>query len=512
MKTALLLSIITLYISACTNEELRNPPSEISVKSFEEITVNFSHEWDKDYHPFSGATVLDYDNNGTLDIFIGGGNNQNDALFTYKNGQFTNVIANTGLSSPNPTYGTTSIDIDNNGYSDIITARDNGITLYLNNNGTFTPQNITLSLKENEVPLSVAASDIDNDGDADLYVSVFISKQAFKSATFNDPHHAKKNILLRNEGNLNFKDITNSSNTAGLQNTFYSSFTDLNNDGFEDLIIAQNTGQVEIYKNNRNQTFSKVNFDSGYGFWMGLAIGDYDNDNDPDLFFSNLGNSIPSLLTTGDLTDSQPHNPEWLLLRNDGNFNFTNQTEETQLTNHGFAWGAVFEDLNLDGKQDLLVAQNYIKWPLHKISKLPGKSFIQNNGEFYHLKKSGLENPYFGQSPIIIDFNNDAKPDVVWLNMNGPLRAFINQSENHSIAFRIPDTTRYLGATMKLQTTRNRILEKQLTRTTGLLTNQSPDIVFALKPDEKIRQATIILLNGTTKPIKNLEINTVNRL
>ena len=89
---------------------------------------------------------------------------------------------------------------------------------------------------------------------------------------------------------------------------------------------------------------------------MGVAVGDIDNDGDQDLFFSNVGKSIPKVLTAGDLRDDQHQTHEWLLLRNDGDFHFTDLTEAYRLTGEGFAWGAVFEDLDLDGRLDLLVS------------------------------------------------------------------------------------------------------------------------------------------------------------
>ena len=119
---------------------------------------------------------------------------------------------------------------------------------------------------------------------------------------------------------------------------------------------------------------------------MGLGMADIDNDNDIDLFLSNAGNSIPSFLVSGDLREDQAQNLEWLVLQNDGTLEFSDITKDVDADGFGFAWGGVFEDVNLDGAQDLVVAQNYVKWPLHKLFKLPGKVLLgdsKNVSKFY---------------------------------------------------------------------------------------------------------------------------------
>lgn len=119
---------------------------------------------------------------------------------------------------------------------------------------------------------------------------------------------------------------------------------------------------MEIFQNIKNRKFKQiVTPDKEFGFWMGLAVGDMDNDGDQDLLFTNVGTSIPTFLLQGDLVDGQSVTPDWMLFRNDGEFKFTDVTKEYNLDKNAFAWGAVFEDLNLDGSLDLLVAQNYIK-------------------------------------------------------------------------------------------------------------------------------------------------------
>jgi hypothetical protein len=473
------------------------------VTAFEPVPTSLQHDWDETVHPFSGAAVIDIDGDGRYEVFVSGANNQPDALLAYRDGRLENRIEGSGLSNPVAGHGPVSIDMDNDADVDLLVARDDGLYLYLNQGGKFSESKIPLSLANNAVPFSVAVADIDHDGDADLYVSVFVSFDSFRSATYNDPEHAKANVLLLNNGDLSFTDITEVSGTASLQNSFLAVFTDLDNDGWQDLVVAQNTGEVEIFRNNRDLTFAAIPSNSGYGFWMGLGVGDIDRDGDQDLFFSNVGDSIPAFLTTGDIHDDQRHNLEWLLLRNDGDFRFTDVTAAYGITDEGFAWGGIFEDLNLDGQLDLVVAQNYIKWPLHKLFKLSGRTYLQSadGGRFTHVEALGLENSYYGQSPLSVDLNSDGKPDLLWINMDGPVRAFLNRSNANSFTVTVPESPALLGTRVRVETSSGNSYTREVMTSTGMLTDQTPDLVFGLGSAERLERVVVSRIDGSTQII-----------
>lgn len=478
---------------------------------FTPVPVDFTHVWAKGTHPFTGAAVIDIDGDGAFEIFIGGGAGQHDVLLSYRDGRLLNVEPGTGLSKDSTTYGSTAIDLDADGDTDLLVAREDGVFLYLNAKGRFQERRIPINLPVDSVPFSAAVADIDHDGDGDLYISIFVNAKKFRSATFNDPTHAKANRMLLNNGDLTFTDITESSGTASKQNTFFSAFVDLNSDGWEDLVVAQNTGAVEIFRNMKDRTFEPVPTTSPFGFWMGLAVGDIDNDGDQDLFFTNVGHSIPLFLTSGDLRKDQRHTHDWMLLRNDGNFHFTDVTDEYGLTGEGFAWGAVFEDLNLDGQLDLFVAQNYIKWPVHKLLKLSGRTYLQTGENpartFQQAPTLGLENKHFGQSPVIVDLDGDGRQDLVWLNIDGPARAFLNTAPGNYVTIVVPDTVASIGTTITLETNQGRSYTRAVVGTVGMLTDQTPELSFGLGRQEQILRAVIQRPNGQTEVIPAPPIN-----
>ena len=509
------MAITLLAVGACVPrfEDAHTTTAPVTVSPFQEVSTPFTHVWTEPSHPFTGAAVIDIDGDGAFEVFVGGGEGQADALLSFQNGAFVDVIAGTGLSNTaEATYGTASSDMDGDGDVDLVVARNNSLTLYINQGGKFSAQNVPVTLDTDAVPLSVSISDIDADGHPDLYVSAFVSFPAFRSATFNDPTHAKLNVMLRNNGDLTFTDITAASNTAGLNNTFHTVFADLDNDRDPDMILSQNTGEIEIFENDGKGVFSPVATNSGYGFWMGLAVGDIDHDGDVDIFASNIGTSIPDFLTDGDLTEDQRHYTKWMLYRNDGDMTFTDITADMNLHGYGFAWGAQFEDLNLDGEVDILVAQNYVKWPLHKWGPLDNKALLQIDAPegraFYQVENLGLDNPYFGQSPMIVDINADGRADVLWLNMNGPLRAFLNTSEGNYLTVRVPDSPDMLGATVTLTLASGKTVSRQVIASTGLLTDPTPDVHFGLG-SATVERAELIMTNGQRKSIASPAINSV---
>lgn len=512
-------ALLLMNISGCSflddDEHIRKIQNPPEVRPFKEIELNYKHEANPDRFPFTGGAAIDIDGDGKMEVFISGSKDQVNGIFSYQDGKMVNITAQTMLHAED-TYGATAVDIDNDGDTDLLLAQYNDVWIYLNNRGKFTGKKLNLSLPKDSFPTNIALTDLNNDGLIDLYVSIFVTANRFVAATFHDPDHAKHNIMLLNKGNNLFEDVTQVTGTAGLQNTFHSSFVDLDNNGYQDLVLANNTGQIEIYKNSGNLKFEKLNFNSGLGFWMGLGIGDIDNDGDQDLFFSNTGSTVPVDLLRGDLKDVEQVNSEWLLLKNEGNWHFSDATKEYSLDGYGFGWGGVFEDINLDGQLDLLVAQNYVNWPAHKLNKLSNKAFLQldNKGEmgFYHLDSLNLNNPYYGQTTLITDLDNDGKPDVVWLNMNGPVRAFLNQSNNNFIKVAVPDNVKYLNALLWIEYANGgKSYTKQIVTNTGMSTDQTPDIFFGLGKETSVKALNIKTNDGNVKiinaPVLNQTIN-----
>lgn len=514
-----LMALLGVGIAGCdvAQEPSYAPERTFRTSSFREIPTDFVHRWaGRETHILSAAAVLDADGDGALELFVGGGEGQADQLLHYVDGRMQARADGRRLSSPSASYAATASDLDLDGRPDLLVSRRNGVTLYLNR----TPPGgelrfvsrllLRASLPEDAVALGVAPADYDRDGDMDLYVSVFVDAEHFRSVTFNDASHAKKNILLRNEGGLRFVDATQEAGAAATQNTFGALWADLDQDRWLDLLLAPNTEQVQILHNQRNGRFRLIDLPTGRGFWMSATVGDIDADSDADLFLSNSGISMPDWLLRGDLRADQRFRGRWALLRNDGGMRFADVSRAYGIYDYGFGWGGVMEDVNLDGRLDLLVGQNYIKWPLHHLWKLPGKVLLNLEAYMPPLRQVdalGLDNRYFGQSPLVMDMNGDGRQDVLWLNMDGPLRAFLNRSKENYVMVRLPDRADLVGTQVTLVFADGRSPTHFVGNNIGIGTDQSSDIAFGLAGRSAVEQIVIDWPNGRRKIIANPPIN-----
>ena len=401
-----------------------------TIPTFTEQKINYTHTYvNTDTWPAIGGTVFDIEGDGIPEVFVTGAAGQPDLVLSYRDKAVVDVTERVGLSSvAGATYDVHALDVDVDGDDDLLLIRDNNLLLYVNMDGMYQEYSIPISIEKKAVPITVSSGDIDNDGFPDIYISTFIQKSLFKKGTFNDPNHRTANIVLHNNRDYTFSDITQSSGLDFKQNTFYSRFVNIDNDEFVDLVVVPNTDRVQVYKNLGNLKFQRMAPLTDFGFWMGIAVGDVDGDGDEDIFLSNAGRSIPRFLLSGDARGDQPIDIGWRLLRNDGEFIFTDITEKSGVGFDEWAWGSELADFNNDGYLDLVVLENFIDWPIHKVFANPGRLLIQDTqGHFVSTEgRSGVSNRFFGQTPIVVDFNSDNFPDLVYLNQNGPVRVFLN--------------------------------------------------------------------------------------
>ena len=503
---ALLLVVVIVRFSLDKRVPYQVSTDNIVIPTFESVYLDFDQQLkDAESIPFTASAVIDIDKDGVEELYIGGGPNQEDALFEFVDGEF--VLLSPGIIEKpeigDASFGSSVIDVDANGFSDLIVARTNGVWLYLNEDGRFTAQKLDLDLGTDTSPLQVAVGDINRDGHFDMYVSGYIRKELVEGQNiFNKEGYGGTSRMFLNNGDNSFTDITESSGLYYTHNTFMGIFVDVDNDGLEDLVVAHDTGQVRTWKNLGNQKFRNMpnpNSDE-YSYPMGIAVTDYKNNGLVDLFFSNVGTTPPHFAVTGDLRDDQVFNPDWIMFQNRGGFEFDDIAEEVKLAGYEFSWGAIFEDFNLDGRDDLVVSENYIGFPPHKMPllRLPGRFLMQTEtGEFAATgKQSGVVNTGYGISPITADFNNDGYPDLVHVNIAGKPKAFINNGgDANYLKVQLPDTLGSIAAKIAVTLSDGSMLYRDWVTGEGLCSDQSHIQIFGLG-DASATDISVQYING----------------
>jgi hypothetical protein len=416
----------------------------------------------------SGVALLDYDNDGWLDIYLVNGSTYDAlsgktsaphaALFhNNHDGTFTDVAQQAGVTNDRWGFGVAVGDYDNDGWPDLYITNFGKNRLYHNNHdGTFTDVAEKAGVTLGNWSTGATFGDVDGAGRLDLFVAGYVhydieqppipgsSVVAFSTCEFRglkvmcgprglkgEPDH-----LFRNNGDGTFTDV---SKKAGVDdaNAYYglsAVFVDLNNDGKVDLAVANDSTPNYLYINQGDGTFEDASYASGYALnengretaSMGIAVGDY------------LNNGLLDLYNT---VFSDDYNP---LYRNDGGGNFTEVSYQAGIaepTIPFLGWGTGFLDFDNDGWKDLLAANGHV-YPGVDQSDW-GTTFAErpllfrnfHNGKFElvpPVKGTGLAALLTARGAAFGDLFNDGKIDVVINQLNNTPVLLRNVSTDHN--------------------------------------------------------------------------------
>jgi len=402
-----------------------------------------------------GVALLDYNNDGLLDIFfVNGGHidspmrgenfDRHDPRYwnrlyrQNRDGSFTDVTAQAGLADAgdgNYGMGVAVGDYDNDGYPDLyVTGYGKNVLYHNNGDGTF--RDVTAKAGVAGAGWSVSAGffDYDNDGKLDIFVTRYMEWDTKHNKDCGGNFHTycppgefprTTNILYRNRGDGTFEDVSERSGIAAKKGHGLGvAFADYNGDGFIDIYVLNDGMQQYLFRNNGNGTFTEVgieagaalNVDGGPLSGMGVVFQDYDNDGRPDVIVTTLPRQT------------------YAVFHNDGGGIFSDQGLQTgvsMLSGVTSGWGVGLEDFDNDGQKDLFVAQGHVLENVEKID--PSLHYLEptllalNHRGRFQQSDPGTSALVAARGAAFGDLNNDGWIDAVTTVLGGHPQVFMNR-------------------------------------------------------------------------------------
>ena len=509
-RSALLLLFLTLPLVSCEAPQAPAPaessasvaaeaPAETSSQETElsaaaapfrdvaaEVGLDFTH-WNgmtgNFYYPEmmgSGAALIDYDNDGDLDVYLVQGSllgdaRAEDAIFPppaasgdqlFRNElssgvlSFTNVTNELGLQALGYGMGALAADFDNDGWTDLYVTNLGQDQLWRNLEGkSFVDVTKAAGIDQARWSVPALAVDIDGDNFLDLFLGRYVEWDASTDPSCTDELGLRNycgplsfkplpDALLRGSEGLVFEDL---SARAGIRRAFGAALgaaaADFDGDGRLDLYVANDGVPNQLWHREavKEPRYIDAALLSGTAVSgegkpeasMGVAVADEDGDGDEDLFLAHLDKETNTLY------------------RNNGAGIFDDASIVSGLgpASRPFTgFGTAFVDYDLDGVLDLMVfngAVKNIKEAALSGDKLPlrqpNQLFHGLGGGRYELVDGG---PAFrleevSRGAAFGDLDNDGDPDVVLVNNSGPVRLLLNQASERVASEKTAETMRH---------------------------------------------------------------------
>ena len=407
-----------------------------------------------------GVALFDYDGDGWLDVYLVNGSTYaalkglepapRAALFhNNHDGTFTDVTAKAGVSNDRWGFGVAVGDYNNDGWPDLYVTNFGKNRLYRNNgDGTFTDvaeqAGVAVSGKTPIWTTAAAFGDYDRDGYLDLFVAGYLKFDPDHPPVPGSPDVGRnfceyrgqttpcgprglpgeRDFLFHNNGDGTFTEVAEKAGVSD-PNGYYgfaAAWVDVDDDGWLDLLVANDSTPNYLYRNRGDGTFEDVSLASGFALnengreqaSMGIAVGDYDNDGRVDLYVTNFSDDYNTLY------------------HNEGGGNFLDITFQLGLgepTIPFLGWGTGFIDYDNDGRKDIFVANGHVYRSVDKTDW--GTTWAQRPQLFRNLNGARFQEvpPATGSGLAVLasargaafgDIFNDGHIDVVMNNLDGP--------------------------------------------------------------------------------------------
>ena len=513
--------------------------------------------WGELYHEFqvgaigTGVAIGDYDGDGKPDIFVVS-KTESCRLFRNLGGwKFEDVTEKAGVGDQGAAagiwkQGATFVDVNNDGLLDIYVCRFNAPNLlYINQgDGTFKEMAHAYGLDVKDACVMAAFCDYDRDGWLDVFIQTNL-------LSFNDHPGGQKNYLFHNNRDGTFTNVSERAGISGEAQGHSATWWDFDNDGWPDLYVANDFSQPDkLYHNNRDGTFTNV-IDRVVPHMpfsaMGSDLGDINNDGLIDLFVPDMAATTHEKDQRG-MADSRgrttednrnpglaPQYERNAVYLNTGTGRCLEAAYLTGLVATDWTWSPRFEDLDNDGRLDLFVTNGMHREatnidlmsrqmsaettaerlrilrdspPLaesHLAFRNLGDLHFENSGAAWGLNLRGVS---FGSA--FGDLDGDGDLDLVYANYQKGVTVLRNDSDTgHRIVIDLRGTlsNRFgVGATVRIETASGPQV-RQLVLARGVLSSSEPMIHFGLGEDLSIKRLTVTWPSGHVQTFENLAVD-----
>jgi hypothetical protein len=499
----------------------------------------------------SGAAWGDYDNDGYPDLYVvdvagpltytpeqmaksPGGNR---LYHNNRDGTFTDVTEKAGVGFKGIGMAAAWADYDNDGYLDLVVTSFDRIILYHNNgDGTFTDMTKKAGLdKYRGFWTGAAWGDYDRDGNVDLYIGGYVKYEPLQdpdkvNRQYNtlvphtlDPgaYAPERNLLFHNNGDGTFTEVAKEAGVDDAQDrTLSVAWYDFDGDGWPDLYVANDLWGSKLFLNLHNGKFKDVTREVGaldFRGAMGIGIGDWDNDGDPDIFLTHWMYQRDTLF---DNLMFSPGDDQ----REPGRLFFADIADMVgigPLTYNLVGFGGGFFDYDNDGKLDILVVNGSMfeqgKDTCHLVP-MKNLLFWQKNPQdgFYEVGSvsgEAFQQEHVGRGAAFADYDNDGNMDVFIVNQEGRPMLLHNNGGTHNnwLKVRVKCTKSNrtgFGTKVKIETG-NYARTEEIGGQTSYLSQDFQEAHFGLNKETEATRVTVTFPSGVVHTLKHVKANQI---
>jgi enediyne biosynthesis protein E4 len=496
----------------------------------------------------TGVAIGDYDGDGLPDLFVVSKTESCRLFRNLGNWKFEDVTERAGVGDKGEAaaiwkQGATFVDVDNNGLLDLYVCRFNAPNLlYINQgDGTFREEAAARGLAVKDASVMAAFCDYDRDG----FLDVFLQTNLLDAAT---RPNGQRDYLFHNNGDGTFTDVTEKAGIRGDAQGHSAIWWDYDGDGWPDLYVANDFAQPDkLYRNNRDGTFTDT-IDSVVPHMpfssMGSDLGDVNNDGLMDLFVADMAatthqkdqrtmvNARRLDADPADGSSAAPQYPYNALYINTGTGRFLEASHMAGLAATDWTWSVRLEDLDNDGRLDLFVTNGMHrevtnadlirrvelaetpdeKARIERTSPVMAEQHLafRNLGDLRFEDVSaawGLNQVGVSFGAAFGDFNGDGNLDLVYSNYRRGVTVLRNDSDTGhrvTIALRGTRSNRYgVGSTVQIETDSG-VQVRTLVLARGVLSSSEPIVHFGLGDATRIRRLGVAWPSGHTQVFTDL--------